>query len=1611
MAQDSKISAKTILGTVMKMLAPQLDSKGAAARLFAEALFGAAVPEALADMEPETLEGIALSLFQFAQTRTLGQAKVRAYTPTQATHGWTSSHSVVEIVNDDMPFLVDSVVAALNRRNLIVHLLIHPILMIRRDDATLVEMVSASRARDPKFRPESVMHIQIDQQASAQDLAAIEADLTAVLADVRQTVSDWQKMRDAADRAARNLINPPPGIDAEEAAEVKAFLDWLRADRFTFLGVREYRLVTRNGQEYLDIIEGSGLGLLKTVSAESIARHEKPLTPEEAEFAKRRRPLVITKASSRATVHRPVYMDYLGLRQFDSTGTVTGEVRILGLFSSAAYITSVDDIPLLRRKASKVMARAGFPPGSHNAKALQHILETYPRDELLQIEDDTLFDFAQGIRQLEERQRVRLFLRHDDHARFLSCLVYTPRDRYTTEIRRRYEKILSDALDSEQIDFTTSLTEAPMARLHFIVRTPAGAPQNIDVTAIEDKLAEATRAWADGLKSAFIAKLGEARGLELHSHYETAFPAAYRDAYTPETAVDDAERIEAMLNDSEVSLGFNLHQQPHASEGIVNFKTYRLNAPLYLSAALPILESMGAFVLGESPFAVRPAHCETPVFVQDFEMRAAIGSLTQISALRDRFETAFARIWSGVGEIDGFNRLIIAAGLDWQAIVVLRAYGAYLRQAGIPFRQRTVEDALTRNPLIAADFCALFRAKFDPDRDRAQAAQEIATLDARILANLEKVVSLDEDRILRRYLNLLHASVRTNFFRPAKGEPLREALAIKLDSHAVAELPAPKPFREIFVYSPRLEAIHLRGGKVARGGLRWSDRPTDFRTEVLSLMKAQMVKNAVIVPVGSKGGFVLKRAPQGGDRKALLEEGIACYKIFIRSLLDITDNLDADGKPVPPPRTVRHDEDDPYLVVAADKGTATFSDYANAISEEYGFWLGDAFASGGSAGYDHKKMGITARGAWEGVKRHFREMGQDIQSEDFTVVGVGDMGGDVFGNGMLLSHHIRLIAAFNHRHIFIDPAPDSEKSWQERKRLFDAVQGWDGYDTKLISKGGGVFERSVKSITVSPEMKILFEITQDRVTPDDLIRAILCAKIDLLWFGGIGTYIKSTHESHEDVGDRANDTLRIDAAAVRAKAIGEGANLAVTQAARVDYALSGGRCNTDAIDNSAGVDCSDHEVNIKILLGDPARRGTLTRPQRDALLVEMTEEVADLVLRDNYLQTQAISDMEAQGAGALDSQHRLIRDLERAGKLDRLLEGLPDDETLAARGAIGRGLMRPELAVLLAYAKTTLYDDLLHSDLPEDPGVHIDLPRYFPKVLVQKFTDAMERHRLHREILATMVTNSLINRTGPTFINDLCSDTGCNAAEIARGYTIARDAFNLRQIWQEIEALDGKVATTVQSYLRRATQKMLEETTRWLLSQDTALSVAAGTKKLAAVAHALTGQLDRILDPATQQIQQAQIERLISQKVPADLAQRIADLPLVAEVCLLSDLAEKSNRPIMDIAQIWFDLSARLKLGELRNVSLPQNATALQKTAFKSLLEDMISVHRQLILAVLQVSPKGRCEEFFMKRPAALATYDQVMADLKSTPGDLAPLTVAVRRLRALFGHHRGLVV
>ncbi|RMD62083.1 MAG: NAD-glutamate dehydrogenase, partial [Alphaproteobacteria bacterium] len=1354
MATKDHKRKEELIGRVVEIAHRRLDPERALeAERFLRQFYAHVPPDDIAGESPDNLYGAALSMWNLGRKRKPGVAKIRVYNPRPEEHGWKSSHTVVEIINDDMPFLVDSVTAALERLEAEVHLVIHPILSLVRDNAGRLV-----RLCDPGPRPEgaigeSFMHVQISEQPSERH-AEIRTTLESVLVDVRAAVEDWPAMRARMQQIIADLETAPPPLPGDEISEGIAFLKWLDDDHFTYLGYREYRFEEEGGVAVARVLPDSGAGILRSpeVSVFDGLRNLGSLPPDVQDFVKQPELLRVTKANRRSTVHRPVHMDTVAIKSFDDRGRVTGERLFIGLFTSVAYSRSPRAIPLLRQKIDRVFARAGFAPESHDGKALLHILETYPRDELFQATEDEIYETAMGILHLQERQRIALFVRRDRFERFVSCLVFVPRDRYDTNLRLKFQSILAEAYQGSVAAYTTNLSDAALARLHIIIKTTPGRIPDVSVEELERKLVEAGRSWADRLRQALIEDCGEEKGLRLLHRYARAFPAAYLERFNEQAAVFDVARIEEAL--ARGDLAMNLYRPIEAAENELRFKLYVRGTQVPLSDVLPMLENMGLKVISEVPFEIRPAGIDGAVWMHDFLMRIESEVAVEVGAIRDAFHETFAEVWHGTIENDGFNRLVLLAGLRAREVMILRAYCKYLRQAAIPFSQAYMEQTLARNPHIARRLVDLFLALFGADALNADAqAREAAAkkIVAAIEEALEAVSNLDEDRIIRRFLNAIQSTVRTNFAQRAPDGGSKAYLAIKFDSRNLEELPLPKPFREIFVYSPRVEGVHLRFGMVARGGLRWSDRREDFRTEILGLAKAQQVKNAVIVPVGSKGGFVVKRPPApAAGRDALLEEGIACYKTFISGLLDLTDNL-KDGKVVPPPRTVRRDGDDPYLVVAADKGTATFSDIANEVSAAYGFWLDDAFASGGSAGYDHKKMGITARGAWEGVKRHFREIGKDIQNETFTVIGVGDMSGDVFGNGMLLSRRIKLVGAFNHLHIFVDPDPDPETSWAERKRLFDLPRSaWSDYDAKLISKGGGVFDRKAKSIKPTPEMKKLFGITEDRLTPNELIRAMLKADVELLWFGGIGTYVKAGHESHLDAGDRSNDAVRVNAGELRCKVIGEGANLGMTQRARIEYALAGGRLNTDFIDNSAGVDCSDHEVNIKILLGAVEAAGDMTRKQRNKLLVDMTDEVAALVLRDNYLQTQSLSVSSALGAHILDRLARYMRVLEKSGRLDRAIEFLPDDETIAERQAMGIGLTRPELAVLLAYAKITLYDELLSSDLPDDPDTEHELLSYFPTPLQERFADWIAQHRLRREIIATVMTNDIVNRVGIT---------------------------------------------------------------------------------------------------------------------------------------------------------------------------------------------------------------------------------------------------------------------
>jgi glutamate dehydrogenase len=1562
--------------------------------------------EDLAELDPMDLYGAALAQWSFARHRGPGTPKVRVYNPEFEQHGWQSPHTVAEIVSDDMPFLVDSTTMELSGHGAGIHLLIHPVMCVRRDaGGELAAVLPPDAPAEDGMLAESLIHVEIDRRSGAAELERLRERLLAVLGQVSAAVEDWPAMRSRVPELIAELREPPPSLDREEHEEAAALLAWMEDRHFTFLGFREYELVEQDGEARLLRLPGSGLGILRD-SSDGGRPSASPLTPRARALAREPHPLVLTKANSRSTVHRPAYLDYVGVKRFGPDGDVVGERRFLGLYTTAAYRAAAAEIPVVRRKVEAVVARAAFPPASHADKALVEILDTYPRDELFQIPEDELFELAIGILALGERRRVRLFCRRDAYERFVSCLVFLPRDRFNTRNRERIQEILADAFGAESVDFELRLSESVLVRIHFTVRLRPGELPAYDPAEIEARIVEATGSWTDELRDALLEEAGEEQGTAEYRRYGSAFPVGYREDWLSRSAVADIRRIER-LGEGE-QLAASLYHALESPAGSLRCKVYRRGEPVTLSEVLPMFESMGLRVRDERPYEVTPSD-GPPTWIYDFGVEyAAAGGEFDVDDVRERFQDAFGRVWRGEVENDGFNGLVLRAGLDWRDVTVVRAVARYLRQARIAFSDRYMEQALLSHPDVAAALVELFRARLDPARDRAPEATD--AIAAEIEASIDGVESLDEDRILRGFYAVVRAMLRTNHFQADAGGGPKPYLSFKLDPALVPLLPAPRPRFEIFVHSPWVEGVHLRGGTVARGGLRWSDRREDFRTEVLGLMKAQMVKNALIVPFGAKGGFVVKRPPAGRER--LADEVVACYRTFIGGLLDLTDTV-RDGAVVPPPGVVRHDGDDPYLVVAADKGTATFSDIANGISQDYGFWLGDAFASGGSVGYDHKAMGITARSAWESVTRHFRELGSDTQAEDFTVVGIGDMSGDVFGNGMLLSPHIRLIGAFDHRHVFLDPDPDPAAGLVERRRLFELPRSsWEDYDRALISEGGGVWPRSAKSIPVSAAAQEALGIEADRLTPAELIRALLRAPADLLWNGGIGTYVKAAAENNADVGDKANDAVRVDAAELRCRVVGEGGNLGFTQRGRVEYALAGGRINTDAIDNAGGVNCSDHEVNIKILLDAAVADGDLTAKQRNRLLADMTDAVAERVLRGSFLQTQALSLALAQAPAMLDVHDRMMRGLELAGRLDRALEALPDGEAVAERAAAHAGLTQPELAVLLAYGKITLYAALLDSDLPEDPALAAELAGYFPAPLPERFADRLERHRLRREIVATRVANAIVDRAGITFVFRLGEDTGASPADIARAYAVAREVFDMRGFWAEVEAPGLEVAASTQNAMLLEARRLVERATRWLLrSRPRPLRIGAEAERFAGGAAAVADALPGVLVPAEREAFEARVAALVEEGVPAELAGRVASLSDRFAALDIVGVATATGRPIDEVAALHFLIGGRMHLHWLRDriATLPRE-NRWQAMARAALRDDLFGLHAELTADVLRGAGEpgepadARLDAWIEANRQVVDRCLGILGDIRAGDAyDLTTLPVALRELRNLI--------
>lgn len=1604
-----------------KTTSPESVTQGPASapQNFAQNFFAGVSEEDLASYSRQEKSRIAGSLWAFGETRRAGEVKLRVYNPVREVDGWQIEHTVLEIINRDMPFLVDSTAGVLQTLGLNIHLIIHPVYHLRRDAKNkLVECGAPVRVGDkvPEgMKAESFMHIQFDHTADPKMLARIERSVREVLAYVRAAVDDWGAMRLHAHRLAETAATSPKRKHAElYTKEARDFLRWMDDNNFTYLGYRDIKFNWQGDKvEGIEIVKGSGLGVLRDDSLRVFGGLRDKYAegnPALKKYVLDENVVIIAKSNLRTHVHRPVAMDAIFIRRFDNNGRLLGESLFVGLFTSQSYAQQPKDIPFIRHKIDYVLQVAGYAPTSHDGKALVHVLNNYPHDELFQISKENLFEHAMGIVRLQERRRATLFVRRDSFDRYVSCLVYVPRDRYNSAIRYKMQTLLEDAFQGKAEDWIVRLDEGMFARASVIIRT-GGVVVQADLRLLEEQLRQICRSWTDDLRRVLTQQYGEAVALEQLRRYGKAFPPVYCEATTPEMAAHDIQRLQTA--GAALATGILVDLTEVEEGGMLRLRLYREEQPIVLSNILPMLENAGLRVeyMG-GPFSVTPADAAKPIYVHEFVAHPTWQPVLAIGDIKLAFEEGFARVWSGDAENDLFNALMLRAGLGWREVVALRVMGRYLRQLRIPYSQNMVAMGLVNYPQLTRKLVELFIIRHDPDFDGTREKMFAGKL-AEMNDDLAAVTGLEDDRILRRYVNLIQASLRTNFFQTDAAGAFKPYVSIKFESGAVDFMPLPKPLYEIFVYSTKMEAVHLRGGKVARGGIRWSDRLGDFRNEILGLMKAQMVKNTVIVPVGSKGGFIVKNP--SSDSETFRKEGVECYRTMMRGLLDLTDNY-VKGKIVPPEQVVRHDRDDPYLVVAADKGTATFSDIANGISREYGFWLDDAFASGGSAGYDHKAMGITARGAWEAVKRHFRELGKDIQTTDFSCMGVGDMSGDVFGNGMLLSKHIRLVGAFDHRHIFCDPNPDAAISYAERERLFKLPRSsWADYDAKKISKGGGIFSRQEKSIKLTAEIKAIFGLQSDNVSPAELIQAMLKSEVELLYFGGIGTYVKASTESHEDVGDRTAEALRVDARDIRAAVIGEGANLGMTQRARIEYALKGGRLNTDAIDNSAGVDTSDHEVNIKILLRPVVDAKQLTLPARDKLLASMTDEVAKLVLRDNYRQTLILSLMEAEAVESLPQQVQAMQMLERIGLLNRAVEYLPDSEEIIRRQRAGRGLTRPEMAVLLAYTKIWLYQQLLDSDLPDDSAMRGRLLRYFPEALQKKYADRIRQHQLAREIVATQVTNSIVNRTGSYFVPMMVEKTGVRAADVMRAFVILRESCNLTGLWHEVQDLDNHVDAALQMEMLRVLRHVMTQRVYGILMQKDHLTtqMESTITSLRQALKDITLWLDKHTDKINGNVLE-QTQRWQSAGVPAQLARRIALMPIVTATFDLLPLAESSGRPLTEVAAVYFALGQRLSIVTLMRASeTAHSQTATEREAVRVVTDDIAAAQTILTGEVighkktksLKQGAEVLLQNWLNKHHDDLQRYDGLLNEARATGRyDLSVLTLAVRQLTDLRG-------
>jgi glutamate dehydrogenase len=1555
----------------------------------------------------EDLFGMAADHEQLGLGWTPETVALRLYSPKVETHGWESDHSILMIVTDDIPFLVDSVTMELGRLQIGIHLVVHPVLRDRRGDGGWFS--GLHEHPEETAGAVSFIAVEIDRRTDPQELAEIEANICRVLGDVRAAVSDWRPMRTRMEEIAASFETTTLPVPIEEIEESRELLEWLAADHYTFLGCRDYELVHEDGVEVLRPVPGTGLGIMRDEGRPGESRVVAGMPPEVRDRVHDTRLLNLTKTGSKATVHRAAYMDYVGIKQFGPDGRVTGERRFIGLFSAEVYVISATRVPRIRRLVAAIIERAGYPLGGHDHKRLLAILENFPRDDLFQIEADELYEIAIGIAGLQERRRVRLFVRPEFFGRYVTCMVYMPRDRYNTETRTGIQELLLGAYGATSADWSTQISSSVLSRTVYVVHVEDGVVAHPDVAELERKISEITADWHDQFRDELVEEHGEDLGLRFAHVYRDAFPVEYQRAFDARAGAADVLHLEALESGA---IRLNVYREPGRPTTSFKLKIYRQGGRVSLTSVMPTLNNLGVTVVDERPYEVTGSAEREPAWIYDFSLEHRAGP-PDFGELATLTEEAFLAVWNKEVHDDPLNRLVLGAGMNARDISVLRAYSRYLRQTGITTSRTFVARTLDEHPRVARMLTDLFWARFDPDHEDRETS--IAAISHALHEAIEAIESLEQDRVLRRFVNLISSTLRTNFFQVDDAGDLRPCLSFKLDPQSVEDLPEPRPRFEIFVYSPRFEGVHLRAGAVARGGLRWSDRREDYRTEVLGLVKAQMVKNAVIVPSGAKGGFVLNRNRSGRDLASRQKEVVICYQLFVSALLDLTDDV-RENQIVPPARTVRYDGDDPYLVVAADKGTATFSDIANELSTSRGFWLGDAFASGGSNGYDHKGMGITARGAWESVKRHFRELGRDIQSEDVTVVGIGDMSGDVFGNGLLQSRHARLVAAFDHRHVFVDPRPDPETSYRERRRLFDLPgSSWVDYDPELISPGGGVYERSAKSIDLSEEARQVLGIGAETLTPAELISGLLCAPVDLLWNGGIGTYVKASHETHAEVGDKANDSIRVDGRDLRCLVVGEGGNLGVTQAGRVEFARRDGRIYTDAIDNSAGVDCSDHEVNIKILLDRVVLAGDMTEKQRNELLHQMTDEVASLVLANNYSQTLALSIARLEASSMVDVHSRYLDSLERRDLIDRELEGLPDAEGFADLRLADRGLSTPELAVMLAYAKNTLNSDLLQSEVPDDPAYEQVLIDYFPTPLRDRFRDGILTHPLRREIVATIIANRVVDRGGTSMVYRLTQETSAPAPEVATAHMAAWEIFELEDLRRAVNALDNRLPVARQLAIHLAGRQLAERATRLLVrNRPHPFSAADAIADLADAVRRTTSAIPEFLVGSDRASFDARVKDLVEAGTPDELARRAAALaPSVAALDIV-DVATETGRSVEQVAAVHFAIADRLELTWLRDriLDLPREShwSTLSRLTLRG---DLYADHRMLTALVTgmgdgRFDPTDWVERWIQQNLNEVTRFRHTIAEIRTGPTDLTTLLVASREVRNLISRTAG---